>query len=117
MTPAFASLPIACSLTAAELGRRLDEVDQLARKALLRRESIDGGVRLTFVGDVRARLDTFVAAERACCPFLDLRLSSDGNTHVLQITGPGEAAPMIDELFRGDEIPDEAIELSVDPSL
>jgi hypothetical protein len=92
--------PIACSLTAADYRQRVAEAGDVAREALRERRQIDGGERLVFqeTGDVRRRLDAFVAAESACCPFLTMSLRSDGGRLVLDITGPELAEPIIEEL-------------------
>ena len=90
-------LPIACSLTAAELPARLAEIEALGRDALVRREA-DG--RLRFHGDerTRERLEAIVAAESQCCSFLDFELRRDGTELVLSIDAPAEAAGVADAL-------------------
>jgi hypothetical protein len=93
--------PIACSLTAADYRQRVADTGDVAREALRERRPIDGGQRLVFqeTGDVRGRLEALVEAESSCCPFLTMRLHSDGGRVVLDITGPELAAPIIEELF------------------
>jgi len=95
------SPPIACSLTAADYRRRVDDTGQVARDALRERRPIDGGARLTFeeTADTRRRLEAFVAAESTCCPFLTMDLRSADGRLVLDVTGPETAAPIIEELF------------------
>ena len=39
-------------------------------------------------------MEAFVAAESDCCPFLTMKLRL-----VLDVTGPAEAAPIVQELF------------------
>jgi hypothetical protein len=102
MTDIASSLsPIACSLTAADYRRRLDDAGQLAKAALRRREPLEGGARLTFADEpeVEQRLTGFVAAELRCCPFLTLKLERVAGELVLDVTGPNDAAPIIEELF------------------
>jgi hypothetical protein len=93
--------PIACSLPGAEYRERVAEIGQVARDALRDRRTIDGGARLSFddTVDVRERLEALVAAESLCCPFLRIKLHAAGGELVLEVTGPEEAAPMIEELF------------------
>jgi len=88
--------PIACTLTAAEYRDRAADLHRFAREALRERRPIAGGARLTFDLAARERLETLIAAEAECCPFLtmDLRL-------VLDVTGPAAAAPIIAELLTG----------------
>ncbi len=90
-------LPIACSLTAAELPTRLAEIEALGRDALVCRQA-DG--RLRFRGDerTRERLEAIVAAESQCCSFLDFELRRDGTELVLSIGAPAEAAGVADAL-------------------
>jgi|tagenome__1003787_1003787.scaffolds.fasta_scaffold17720185_2 hypothetical protein len=95
--------PIACSLAPAEYRTRMDDTARVAQEALIERTATDGGVRMTFAGGdgMRERLERYVAAERECCPFLDLDLAEreDGRI-VLEVTGPDEARPIITDLFR-----------------
>jgi hypothetical protein len=95
------SPPIACSLTAADYRQRVADTGQVARDALRERRPIDGGARFAFdeTADIRQRLEAFVAAESTCCPFLTMRLESDGDQLLLEVTGPELAAPIIKELF------------------
>ena len=92
---------IACSLTVAGYRQRVADTGQVARDALRERRAIGGGARLTFedTADVRRRLEAFIAAESACCPFLTMRLESNDGRLVLDVTGPELAAPIIEELF------------------
>src|SRR4051794_12956677 len=93
--------PIACSLTGAEYRQRVADTGQVARDALLNRQAIDAGARLTFdnTADVRERLEAFVAAESECCPFLTMNLRAADGHLVLDVTGPELATPIIEELF------------------
>jgi hypothetical protein len=81
---------------------RLAQMAALGRDSLL---EVDGSA-LRFRTDrrTRERLAAFVAAESACCPFLDLHLTEQRDRLVLTITGPEPAEPMVTELlnaFRG----------------
>jgi hypothetical protein len=93
--------PIACSLAATDYAQRVADTGDMAREALRERRPIDGGQRLVFqeTSDVRRRLDAFVDAESSCCPFLTMRVHSDGAGLSLDITGPELARPIIEELF------------------
>jgi hypothetical protein len=92
-------MTIACTLSAADHAQRLADVAALGRDALLAREPIDGGTRLTFAATARERVEAFVAAESACCPFLDMDLRVAGDRLVLDVTGPEAAAPIVAGLF------------------
>ena len=93
--------PIACSLSTDDYRARGAAVAQIADDALRSRDPRDGGARLTFTGGdaTEARLRELIAAEAECCPFLRFELDRDGDTLTLDVTGPDEARPIIDELF------------------
>jgi hypothetical protein len=96
-----ADAPIACTLGPGEFRNRADAISRLAERALLTREPIDGGARLTFRGgdDVEDELRAVIAAEASCCSFLTLRLDHRDEALVLDVTGPAGAGPIIAELF------------------
>ena len=48
---------------------------------------------------IRGRLEALVAAESECCPFLIFNLYATDPRLVLEVTGPEQAAPIIEELF------------------
>jgi len=94
------SLPIACSLGADDLRRRLEEIAAVGAESLLDRDG-DGEARvLRFRGDAetRRRLERIVAAESECCAFLDLRLVEDGDELTLRIDAPAGGAEAADAL-------------------
>jgi hypothetical protein len=82
--------PIACSLTATEYRKRAAEIRELLRDALMSREPIPGGERLTFTAAVgiRERVEELVAAESECCPFLTFALRVQRERLVLDVTQP-----------------------------
>ena len=94
------SLPIACSLSGQDQTERLREFASLSSR-VLGAESTGGGgslVRFRLDGDVQSQLTRIVAAERECCPFLDLSLTEDRSTLTLSIEGPEDAQPVITEI-------------------
>jgi hypothetical protein len=93
--------PIACTLTSDNYQDRTAALSDLAGRALIGRASIDGGQRLRFT-DIRAierELRSVVAAESSCCSFLSMDLRCEDEALVLDITGPADAQPIIEELF------------------
>lgn len=86
--------PIACSLGATELENRLAEIEALGAESLLSRRQEGERHVLRFSGEprTRQRLEAIVAAERECCPFLDLDLNREGDQLALSIAAPAEAA-------------------------
>ncbi|HWT24060.1 MAG TPA: hypothetical protein VN213_11190 [Solirubrobacteraceae bacterium] len=93
--------PIACTLSAAELRGRTDELAALAARALRSREQTPGGERLVFADSPRIEqeLRAAVAAEEGCCAFLRMALRRTGDGLVLDIAGPPDARPIIAKLF------------------
>jgi hypothetical protein len=79
-------LPIACTLSAAEMPARLEEISALGARLLSRDD--DGRqviLRFRSDGDTRGRLETLVAAEARCCAFLELTLNEDDEAISLTI--------------------------------
>jgi hypothetical protein len=99
MTPD--SLPIACTLSPDGMEARLALIDALAADGLLDRTATETGlrVRLRDTPDVERRTRELVAAESACCSFLDFRLARDDGDLVLDISGPPDARPVIELFF------------------
>jgi hypothetical protein len=95
-----AELPIACSLSAAELPVRLAEMGDLGRSALLsvERSPTTAVLRFRNGGETSRRLASVVAAEASCCAFLDMTLRDGGDAIALTITAPSDAGLVLDEL-------------------
>ena len=92
-------LPIACSLEADALERRLAEIRAVGRDALLG-PGPDGTLRFRATPGTRERLEAIVAAEAECCAFLDLGLHEAGGELLLEISAPADAEPVAAELTR-----------------
>lgn len=92
--------PIACSLAAGDLERRVAEIAEVGAESLLSREAQGGGHRLRFRKDdaTRQRLEGIVTAEAECCAFLDLSLGEDDGELILWIAGPEDARALADGL-------------------
>jgi hypothetical protein len=100
-------VPIACSLTGAEMSGRLADMAELGRKSLIGVDdaSAEPVVRFRDDTETRQRLETIVAAEAQCCAFLDLDLQQGLDGLELTLRGPEAAAPIVRDLvaaFRGD---------------
>jgi len=93
-------LPIACTLGAADLTVRSEEIRALGRDGLLDvAVEDDGRVVLRFRGNsaIRERVEALVAAERECCAFLDFRVEHGPDAIVLTISAPDGGAEMLHE--------------------
>jgi hypothetical protein len=92
--------PVACSLGATDLERRLTAIAAVGADSLIAREVDDGRHLLHFRADsaTRCRLEEIVAAEAQCCAFLDLTLSEDDGGLLLSIAAPNDAQAAADGL-------------------
>lgn len=93
------SEPIACRLGADAQEARRGEAAGLMQRSLLRREPIEGGLRLRFSGDSEAELRDLIRREQDCCPFFSFSFSGGESGLVLEATAPPEARELLDELF------------------
>jgi hypothetical protein len=99
-------LPIACSLSATDLPRRLAEMSALGRVALVdaRTESRRAQLYFSAGAGIRERVQAVAAAESQCCAFLTMRVSDEPDAVVLTIDAPDGAEVVLTELvdaFRG----------------
>jgi hypothetical protein len=93
--------PIACTLTATAITDRIALIDALAADGLRGRARIDGGVRVRLrdTPEIERRTRALVAAEAACCPFLEFALARRDGDLLLDVTGPADAQPVIATFF------------------
>ena len=90
-------VPIACSLSAAELPARLAEMSAIGRDALLA-VSPDGVLRFRADQETRERLESIIAAESQCCSFLRFHLAEQRGELVLSIDAQEGAEPLARDL-------------------
>jgi len=92
-------LPIACTLTGAEMSARRGEMAVLARD-LVSADAQETRAVLRFgaAAATRERVAGFVAAESRCCAFLRMDLRDDRDALTLTIDGPAGSEPVVDEL-------------------
>src|SRR5919109_4593048 len=93
--------PIACTLPVDQFRTRTGELAALGSRALRSREPIEHGERLGFAADDTTERDlrAAIAAEAECCAFLSMDLRRDDDRLLLDITGPDEARPIIEQMF------------------
>ena len=100
---------IACSLDAADMQERLVEIAAVGAASLSRRERTGDRHRLRFRPDpgTRKRLEAIVAAEAACCPFLEIEMEVRGDELLLTLAAPEEGEAVADALAAafGDDTP------------
>lgn len=92
--------PIACSLSASDLERRLAEIAAVGAKSLISRETHGDRHLLRFRRDedTRKMLEDIVAAEAECCAFLDLSLDEVDGELTLWIAAPRDVKALADSL-------------------
>ncbi len=96
-----AVVPVACSLDASGMQDRLARLNLIGAAALVEvEEPREGAALLRFRADAETRssLAEVVAAERACCPFLDLELADRDGLIELSIAAPPESVGILGEL-------------------
>lgn len=81
-------MPIACSLTAAELTDRQTAWRKLLDGSLLTRDRIAGGLRLSFHPGSALALRDLVELERECCPWILFEV--EGAVVTMSAVGVGE---------------------------
>ena len=98
-------LPIACTLTGPELMERRRTVLDVVRKAKVRTIRLPDGHAYEFPNhaEISEQLSTLVALERQCCSFLTFNIIDGATTVRLEVTGPPEAAGLIQDFFGGVE--------------
>jgi hypothetical protein len=100
-------IPIACSLDADSYVTRLAAVREIGEIALLRTQRHDegSGADLFFRdGDeTRRRLREVIEGEATCCAFLDMNLDAEDGMLRLSISGPADAALVVEDLVQSFE--------------
>ena len=96
-------MPIACSLTAGAARDREREWRELLSRSLIARTTVAHGVRveLQALPGVRGELERLIAAETACCPFMEMSIETTRASLALTVTAPPLAAPIVEQLFEG----------------
>jgi hypothetical protein len=92
-------LPLACSLSGAELAARRREIREVVARALIGSERGRADLRLRFARSpsVVDAVEDLVRRERECCPFLHFEIIEGASELVLSIRAPAGAAAVLDE--------------------
>jgi hypothetical protein len=92
--------PVACSLSASNLERRLAEIAEIGADSLIDSRTDRGRHLLRFRSDptTRRRLTAIIAAEAKCCSFLDLSMHEQRGELVLTIDAAETAQGVSDGL-------------------
>ena len=102
-----APVPVACTLTASDLGDRVAQWQEVLDGAI--RVPIPDGLRLTLPADRAAAVARLSVEEQRCCAFFDFRLHLDGPRLHLEVRAPEAGAELLMELFAasGDDSQDQ----------
>ena len=96
-------LPIACSLTEAELRKRRQAIMDSFQTMHVAVSELSDGYAFTFQASSEAlqRIAELVDLERQCCPFLTFNIVVEAAQSAmrLEISGPKEAKKLIKEYF------------------
>jgi hypothetical protein len=95
-------LPIACSLSAEQLGAQRESLLLGLADHAVQRSPLPSGMRLRFpaTAERMRQIDAVVRRERECCPFLEFRVGlALGNSLTLDVTGPEGTANLLAELL------------------
>jgi hypothetical protein len=84
------TLPIACTLSAADLKDRGAAWNKLLGSGLVERDVVPGGIRLTPAPGAAAALTELIDLERECCAWIHFEVT-DGSVVTLTAQGDGEA--------------------------
>ncbi|WP_035849990.1 heavy metal-responsive transcriptional regulator [Kitasatospora azatica] len=93
-------IPVACTLSGAELDERTEQWQRLVSKAESRKEIADG-LRLSFPADAElaGEVAVLAAAEQGCCAFFDFTLHLTPTAFQLEARAPEAAAGVPADLF------------------
>ena len=89
-------VPIACSLSAVDLGEREDEWRALLDAALVGGERIPSGVRITVQPSDSAESQRLVELDRACCAWMQFDFDAP---ETVAITAPSPGADVLAAMF------------------
>lgn len=95
------NLPIACSLTSAELQERRRTVLQQVRSAVVETMELENGYAYSIPGEWFAEVARLIDLERQCCPFLTFSMTvAAGNGPIrLELTGPEGTKEFLEATF------------------
>ena len=93
-------VPIACTLTSADLRGQARRWQRLIGRDLTGRTETDDGLRLRFRPQGEAELRALVAIESQCCRWASWTVMSGPGEVTLGIRAPAEGAAVLHEMFR-----------------
>jgi hypothetical protein len=98
--------PLACSLPPADQAKRGRELDDLARRALVRSDRAGRELVLGYraAPTVEEALRELIRREAECCPFLDLELVAARDELELRVSAPPGAEGVLDLIQEANDL-------------
>jgi MerR family transcriptional regulator, copper efflux regulator len=95
------AIPVACTLTSADLAAQSGRWERLAARAMTGRAETADGLRISFRPEPRAEdeLRRLAAAETRCCPWADWAVAADAGRLVLEVRSTGEGIAVLHQMF------------------
>jgi hypothetical protein len=97
------TVPIACTLTSADLAAQRGRWERLAERALTERTETADGLRLVFRPEPGAEdeLRALVAVENECCSWAEWTVEADDGQIRLAVHATGDGVPALHGMFAG----------------
>src|SRR5260370_31301808 len=95
------AIPVACSLTSADLAAQSERWTQLAARALLERAETTEGLRISFRPEpgVEDELRALVAIENQCCGWADWTVKTSAGEGTLDVPAAADGTAALDAVF------------------
>jgi MerR family transcriptional regulator, copper efflux regulator len=93
-------VPIACTLTAADLAGQARRWERLIAQAMTARAETADGLRLRFRPQAEAELLALAAAETRCCPWASWIVTPGAGEVTLDVRAAAEGVAVVREMFR-----------------
>jgi hypothetical protein len=95
------AVPVACTLTSADLAAQSTRWEQLAARAMTERVQTTHGLRIFFRADPGAEeeLRALAAVESQCCPWADWTVGVNDGQIVLDVHSTGEGIATLHAMF------------------
>jgi hypothetical protein len=96
------TVPVACTLTSADLAAQSDRWEQLAARAMTERAETAHGLRIFFRSEPGAEeeLRALVAVENECCPWADWTVETNNGQIVLNVRSTRQGVATLHAMFR-----------------
>ncbi|MBV9380408.1 MAG: hypothetical protein JO242_07020 [Streptosporangiaceae bacterium] len=95
------TVPVACTLTSADLAAQRDRWEQLITRAMTARIETAQGLRIVFRSDsgTGGELRALVAVENECCRWADWTVETHDGQIVLSVRSTGEGVAVLHAMF------------------